>query len=252
MCVVSFLILMLLGVPVAFSLIASALVSALATVGPACLLKLGWTPFAVLNNLDLAPLPLFVLMGCAIAETDMGEHLFAAARKWLSRTPAGLVVAGIVGEAVMAASLGTSLACLLVIGKAAFREFERYGYDRRFGLAALLAGGCLGPLIPPSTTMVMYSIMTNVSLGRLFAAGMIPGVVLAAMLAITAILVAWVRPELAPREASTFSWAERFSALRRVWPVVALILGRSGPFYLPFFCTACVRRGCGVSCVKQP
>ena len=245
LCVVGLLFFMLLGVPIVFTLGFAALGAALLVYGESCLLKAGWTPFYVWFNLNWLPLPLFVLLGSIIAETTMGMDLFNAGRKWLSRVRGGLVASGIMGEAVMAAALGTSTACILVIGQMADKEFQRHGYNRGFGLGALLAGGVLGPLIPPSATMIIYSVLTQVSLGRLFIAGVIPGVILAGMLVLTAVLIATWRPALAP-SAERASWRERFTSLNRIWPVIVVILAVLGSIYMG---VATPTEAAGIGCV---
>jgi len=243
--ILALFLLMMLGVPIAYTLGFSALVAGLLVFGGGTLAKLGSTPFHMLFNLAWTPLPLFVLMGSIIAETAMARHLFAAAVKWLSRVPGGLIASAVVGEAVMAATLGTSAACIMVVGKMAVPEFERHGYNRSLGLGALLAGGVLGPLIPPSAVMIIYSVLTNTSLGHLFIAGFIPGLLLASMLSALAVGICLARPQLGP-PAGGFSWRERFSSLSRVWPVVAVVVIILGSIYLG---VATPTESAGVGCV---
>jgi TRAP-type mannitol/chloroaromatic compound transport system permease large subunit len=151
-CVGGLLVFMLFGVPIVYSLGFSATIAALLAYGVPALHMVGSGPFNTLFNLSWTPLPLFVLLGTLIAESGMGKDLFQAAANWLSRIRGGLVISGIVGEAALASTLGTSAACIIVVGKVAVPELEKQGYDRGFGLGALLAGGVLGPLIPPSAT----------------------------------------------------------------------------------------------------
>jgi C4-dicarboxylate transporter DctM subunit len=244
-CIIGLFILMMLGVPIAYSLGFVGVIGGLIAFGGSILSKVGWAPFSLLFNLSWTPLPLFVLIGSIIAETTMGKDLFNAASKWMSRVPGGLIASGIVGEGIMAATLGTSAACIMVVGKVAVPEFERYGYNRSLGLGALLAGGVLGPLIPPSATMIIYSCLTNTSLGHLFMAGIMPGLVLVVMLASLAIGICLVRPELGP-SAGGFSWGERLASLSKVWPVVVVILSILGSIYLGI---ATPTESAGVGCV---
>ncbi|MBA7568835.1 C4-dicarboxylate TRAP transporter large permease protein DctM [subsurface metagenome] len=246
LCVFGLLLLMMLGIPIVFSLGFVALAVALLTYGSSCLFKVGSTPFYVWFNLNWLPLPLFVLLGSIIAETTMGADIFNAGRKWLSRVPGGLIASGILGEAVMAAALGTSTACILVVGQMADKEFIRHHYNRGFSLGALLAGGVLGPLIPPSATMIIYSVLTQVSLGQLFIAGVIPGVILATMLVITAILISWWRPKLAPPMREGVSWGERFASLKKVWPIIVVILAALGSIYMGI---ATPTEAAGIACI---
>ena len=200
-------ILMMAGVPIAFALGFSALCAGLFFYGDTVLAKLGMGPFRFMYNVAWTPLPLFVLLGTLMAETRIGDDLFGAASKWLSRVPGGLVAGSIVGEGVMAAVIGTSAATVVVVGKTAVPAFEKHGYNRKMGLGALLAGGVLGPLIPPSATMIIYGVLAEMSIGQLFIAGIIPGIILIAMLAIPTILWCWWKPNWGPPGRS-YSWGE--------------------------------------------
>ena len=245
LCVFGLLVFMMLGIPIVFSLGFCAVFAGIIAFGSTCLPKVGWTPFHMLFNLAWTPLPLFVLLGSVVAETGIGQDLFKAAMNWLSRIRGGLIVSGIIGEAAMAATIGTSAATIVVVGKVAVPEFERYGYNRSLGLGALLAGGVLGPLIPPSATMIIYSVLTDTSLGKLFIAGVIPGLLLALMLSLPAVLICTLKPELAPPTKGA-SWGERFSSLKKVWPVVVVMLCVLGSIYLG---VATPTEAAGVGCV---
>jgi tripartite ATP-independent transporter DctM subunit len=229
-CILGLFILMMIGMPIAYSLGFTAIVAALIFYGPSTLYKAGISPFSTLFNLGWTPLPLFVLLGSIIAEAGMGKDLFRAAANWLSRLRGGMVVAGIVGEAMLAATLGTSAAAIVVVGKVAVPEFEKHGYDRGFSLGALLAGGVLGPLIPPSATMIIYAVLTNVSLGQLFIAGIIPGILLVAFLAVPAVVLCYMRPHLAPKTYSV-PWKERFISLKGIWGVALVMICILGSIY---------------------
>jgi len=169
-------------------------------------------------------------MSFLIAETRMGEHLFRTARNWMSRLPGGLFVAAIFGEAGMAAALGASGPTIIAVGNVAVPEFERYSYNKAIGLGALTCGGVLGPLIPPSATMIIFAILANVPLGRLFVAGVIPGILLALMLSLVPIFLCARNPELG-RAAGKVSWRERISSLRLIWPIVLVMFGILGSIY---------------------
>jgi len=230
MCVLGLVIFMMLGVPIAYSLGFTAVFTALLAFGPNVLYKVGLAPFSMLFNLAWTPLPLFVLLGSIIAESGMGRDLFRAAANWLSRIRGGLIVAGILGEAMLAATLGTSAAAIIVVGKVAVPEFEEQGYNSGFSLGALLAGGVLGPLIPPSATMIIYAVLTNVSLGRLFIAGIVPGILLVFFLSVPAILICGLKSDLAPKTYSV-KWSERFSSLKGVWPIALVMFCILGAIY---------------------
>lgn len=230
-CVLGMLFLMLMGMPVVFALGLTSLGVAYFAYGGFSLEKIGWTTFNTLFTVNWVPLPLFVLMACLIAETKIGEDIYNAARKWLSRIPGGLIITSIWGEAAMAAAIGTSTACILAVGKVAETEFERYGYDKGLAMGGLCCGGVLGPLIPPSAGMIIYGVLSETSIGHLFMAGIVPGIVLAFMLAFTAFIICWRKPELGPSVGGV-SWRERFSSLKKVWPIVLVMVSILGSIYM--------------------
>lgn len=238
------IILMMLGVPIVYSLGFSAILGAFLGYGAPAFFKAGAAPFSTVFNLSWTPLPLFVLLGTIISESGMGKDLFRAAANWLSRIKGGLVVAGILGEAMLAAALGTSAATIIVVGKVAVPEFERQGYHRGFSLGALLAGGVLGPLIPPSATFIIYGVIAGVSVGKLFIAGLIPGLLLVMFLSIPAILMSLIKRDLAPKTYSV-PWRERFNSTKGVWPIVVIMATILGSIYAGI-ATATETAGVGV------
>jgi tripartite ATP-independent transporter DctM subunit len=231
LCLGVMIIIMLMGVPIAYSMGVIALIVGIIFFGTPVMGLLGRYTFSFLFRMAILPLPLFFMLACIIAETRMGEDLYGAASKWLSRVPGGLVAASIVGEAAMASVMGHSGGCIISVGKIAVPEFERYGYHRGFSLGALCCGGVLGPLIPPSSLMIVMTLFAEVSLGRLFIGGIIPGIILTIMLAGVAIVMSLHNPRLGP-PAGSFKWSERFGSLKRVWPVIVLMLSILGSIYL--------------------
>jgi tripartite ATP-independent transporter DctM subunit len=243
-CVALSLVLILLGIPIAYVLGFCTVLGILFGVGGAPLLKLGLTPFSAFHSLNWLPLPLFILMAYIISETDIGRDIFNTANNWLSRVPGGLVVGTVYAEAAMAATMGVSGTTILTVGTVALPEMERLGYNRRFSLGALLTGGVLGPLIPPSIPFIVYAILSQQSISQLFMAGIIPGILLAIMLSGYAMVACVRHPELAPRPAGV-SWKERLFSLRKAWPIIALMLGMLGGIYLGVV-TATEAAGAGV------
>jgi C4-dicarboxylate transporter DctM subunit len=230
-CVSIMLIMLLIGIPIPFALGFSSILIGTIAYGATILEKVGSTTFYLVYNFVWTPLPLFTLMACIMAETKIGEDLYRAARNWLSRLPGGLISASILGEAGMAAAMGASAPTIIAVGKVAAPEFERYGYNKGFSIGALACGGVLGPLIPPSATMIIYSVLTNVSLGRLFIAGIIPGIILALMLGVLPVVLCARNPRLGPVGASV-TWAERFGSLRKIWAVALIFVFILGSIYL--------------------
>jgi len=233
-----------MGVPIAFALGFCALFGILFGSGGAPLVKLGLTPFSVFHGLNWLPLPMFILMAFIISETDIGRDIFSTANKWLSRIPGGLVVSSILAEGAMAATMGASGTTILAVGTVAVPEMERLGCNKKFSVGALLSGGVLGPLIPPSIPLIVYGILSQQSIGKLFIAGIIPGILLVIMLSTYTMITCLRHPELAPRPAAVI-WKERLVSLKKVWPVVALLVGVLGGIYLGVV-TATEAGGAGV------
>lgn len=238
------LIMIIMGVPIAFALGFCALFGILFGSGGAPLVKLGLTPFSVFHGLNWLPLPMFILMAFIISETDIGRDIFSTANKWLSRIPGGLVVSSILAEGAMAATMGASGTTILAVGTVAVPEMEKLGCNKKFSLGALLSGGVLGPLIPPSIPLIVYGILSQQSIGKLFIAGIIPGILLVIMLSTYTMITCLRHPELAPRPAAVI-WKERLVSLKKVWPVVALLVGVLGGIYLGVV-TATEAGGAGV------
>jgi C4-dicarboxylate transporter, DctM subunit len=176
--------------------------------------KLGLPPFSIFHSLNWIPLPLFLLMAFMIGETEIGKGIFDAANKWLSYVPGGLIVSGIFAEASMAATMGVSGTTLLTVCTVALPEMERLGYNKEFSMSALLTGGVLGPLIPPSVPLIVYALIAQQSISQLFIAGVMPGILLALMLALYAIIFCFRNPESAPRPSSV-SWKERIVSIKK-------------------------------------
>jgi C4-dicarboxylate transporter DctM subunit len=228
--IVSMLCFFLVGVPVAFALGFSTVVFGTLAYGPMALEKLAMGTFSQFYSYSWTPLPLFVLMACIITETPMGAQVFRVARNWVGGRPGALISACIFGEAAVAGTVGVSGAAIVAVGKVAEPELMRYGYDRNLTLGGLTVGGVLGPLIPPSTPMVIYGVMASVSVGHLFIAGLLPGIVLAVMLGVVPLVICWRNPKLGPA-ATSVSWRERFSSLKYVWHVALVMASIIGSIF---------------------
>jgi C4-dicarboxylate transporter DctM subunit len=245
LCIVSMILFLILGVPIAFALGFSAAVFGTLAFGPMALYKMGLATFSLLYSYSWTPLPLFVLMACIITETSIGKDLYKAARNWVSGLPGGLISASILGEALMASTVGVSGAAIVAVGKVAEPELKRYGYDRKLALGGLMCGGVLGPLIPPSTPLIIYGVIANVSIGHLLIAGIIPGAILALMLATVPVVLCWSNRELGP-SAGSVSWIMRLASLKKIWPVIAVLAAIIGSI---FFGIATPTEAAGIGCV---
>jgi C4-dicarboxylate transporter DctM subunit len=218
-CIGIMLIMLNTGLPIAYSVGFSSMIVGFLMSGTVALEKLGWTTFHTVFNTAWTPLPLFTFIGCLVAQTKIGEELFGAARLWLSRLPGALIVSSIIGQAGMAAVLGASPPTILTIGPVSLPELERYHYDKKMSFGALTCGGVLGPLIPPSATAIIIAGLSEMSLGPLLIAGIIPGILLAVMLSLVPIIRCARNPALGP-PAGAVSWSERIRSLKKVWPIM--------------------------------
>lgn len=244
LCIVSMVFFLILGVPIAFALGFSAVIFGTLAFGPMALHKMGLATFSLFYNYSWTPLPLFVLMACVITETTIGEDLYKVARNWVSGLPGALISASIMGEAMLASTVGVSGAAIVALGKVAEPEFKRYGYDRNLSLGGMMCGGVLGPLIPPSTPLIIYGVIANVSVGHLLIAGIVPGAVLAIMLAIVPLIICWRNPKLGPA-AGSVSWITRLVSLKKVWPVIVVMMAIIGSI---FFGIATPTEAAGIGC----
>ncbi|MEQ8824703.1 MAG: TRAP transporter large permease [Filomicrobium sp.] len=181
--------------------------------------------FGKLNNFALLSIPMFIIMGAAIASTRAGADLYEALDRWLTRVPGGLVISNLGACALFAAMSGSSPATCAAIGKMGIPEMRKRGYPDGVAAGSIAAGGTLGILIPPSVTMIVYGIATETSIGRLFLAGVLPGLLLVGLFMAWSLFDTWRNGSgnvLTPRK---YTWAERFEILPRVLPFLAVILG---------------------------
>ena len=212
------------GTPVAFALGLVAIGFLVAVEGPIALANLADTLFAGLNDFTLVSIPMFVLMGAAVAASRAGADLYEALARWLWRVPGNLVVANIGACALFSALTGSSPATCAAIGKMGIPEMRRRGFPADLATGAIAAGGTLGILIPPSITMILYGIASETSIGRLFLAGVVPGLMLTGLFALWAVFVSLWRGERRP-VGSGPSLAERLAILPRVLPFLLVIVG---------------------------
>jgi tripartite ATP-independent transporter DctM subunit len=193
--------LLLLGMPIGFAM---ALVGFLGigifglNLGPA-LSTLGLAPYSTTASFILAVAPLFIFMGLLASEAGISGDLFDTAYKWLGRLPGGLAMAAVAGCAGFSAVCGDSMSTAVTMGSVSLPEMKRKKYDSGLACGALAAGGTLGILIPPSVGFIFYAIVTEESVGKLFIAGIIPGLLLALVFIATIGVIAHLHPELAPR-----------------------------------------------------
>jgi tripartite ATP-independent transporter DctM subunit len=185
------------------------------------------------TSFSFIAVPLFVFMSGILLHSGIGRGLYSAVARWVSFLPGGLAVASIFSCAIFAAISGSSVATAATIGMIAVPEMERRGYARPLICGSLAAGGTLGILIPPSIPMIIYGVMTETSIGHLYMAGIVPGVVLALMFAVFVVVYALLWPERAPRAAEDRGGLlSKLRSLYEVAPVALLIVVVLGSMYV--------------------
>lgn len=244
------LLLMGLGMPIAFALGMTALIAVVLFLGTDQLTFFGEFLFNSVNSFTLLAIPLFIFMGAVFGGSRAGTDLFEAAHMWLARLRGGLAMSSVVACGLFAALCGSSAATAAAIGRVAIPEMHKRGYSDRVAAGAVVAGGTLGILIPPSVTLILYGIATEQSIGQLFLGGVVPGATLVVLFCV------WIsfairleqRREAPPRmpqpvgadvlpralAAERIYWRDRFRALLRVLPFIALIVGVLSALYLGF------------------
>lgn len=175
----------------------------------------------------LSVIPLFVLMGNFVARAGMARELFNAANAFVGHRPGGLAMASIIASGGFGSICGSSIATAATMTRVAFPEMKAHGYKESLATGAIASGGTLGILIPPSTILVIYGIITETDIGKLFIAGILPGIVAITCLCMAVLFVTWRDPAAGPRVAR-FTWAQRLQAIRGIWGVAllfALVIG---------------------------
>ena len=239
-----------IGIPVAFALGITAILSILIFLTPAEFAFFADFVFASLNDFGLLAIPLFVLMGAVFGHSKASRDLLEAAHVWVGRLPGGLAMSSVMACSVFAALTGSSPATSAAIGRIAIPEMTKRGYPNGLAAGAIVAGGTLGILIPPSVTLILYGIATETSIGRLFLGGVIPGIM------VTVLFCLWILAVvLSSRRSGSFqqqtgstgesgetsqviggeesySWQHRFGVLTKVIPFAVLIACVLGVLYL--------------------
>ncbi|MBM3488599.1 MAG: TRAP transporter large permease [Alphaproteobacteria bacterium] len=211
------------GIPIAFGLGLVAMGFLFWADGARAIHAFADTLFAGLNDFTLVSIPMFIIMGAAVAASRAGSDLYEAMHRWLSRVPGSMVIANLGACALFAALTGSSPATCAAIGKMGIPEMRRRGYSADLATGSIAAGGTLGILIPPSITFILYGIASETSIGRLFLAGILPGLMLTALFMAWALFLAWRRGEALEDRSARVSWAARLEVLPRVVPFVLVI-----------------------------
>jgi len=203
------------------------------------LLMRGWVPamastsqviFETGFHYVLSVIPLFVLMGNFVAKAGLARELFTAANAFVGHRRGGLAMASIIASGGFGSICGSSIATAATMSRVAYPQMKAHGYKDTLATGAIASGGTLGILIPPSTILVVYGIITETDIGKLFVAGILPGVVAIICLCMAVVFVTWRDPQAGP-PAERFSWTERLKAIRGIWGVAALFALVIGGIY---------------------
>ncbi|HEX4510619.1 MAG TPA: TRAP transporter large permease [Burkholderiaceae bacterium] len=237
------LLLMFSGMPIAFGLGSTGVIFMALFMPASALDTVTQNVYEEMSSITLLSIPLFILKGAAIGRTRAGADLYAAMHAWMQRVPGGLGIANIFACALFAAMAGSSPATCSAIGSAGIPEMRRRGYSPGFAAGIIAAGGTLGILLPPSVTMILYAVASEQSLGRLFLAGVGPGLLLVALFALYA-MARWRHERAQARAAFArdgshsalldvvhYSLREKIGLLARVVPFVLLLIGVMAALY---------------------
>jgi len=195
----------------------------------------GLSVYESAQSFDLSVIPLFVLMGTFATKSGISSDLFAAFNTWLHRRRGGLAHASIAACAAFGAVCGSSLATAATMGQVALPEMKRFGYSGKLATGSIAAGGTIGILIPPSVIMLIYGILTETSIGDLFLAGIIPGILLTLFFMITILIVTRLDPTAAPAVTDHSVEGASGSAFAKVWPTLLLFTVVIGGIYSGVF-----------------
>ena len=224
--VVATLAVLATGIPIAFGLALVSSVFFLAIEGFGRVPLLAETFWNGLQDFGIVTIPMFLLMGIAVAASPAGKDLYSALDRWLNKVPGGLVISNLGACSIFAALCGSSPATCAAIGKMGIPEMRKRGYSPELATGTICAGGTLGILIPPSITMIIYGISTGTSIGKLFIAGIIPGIMLTTLFMIWAIVYARINREGSEKvEVIQYSWKQRFEILPKIIPFFLLVIG---------------------------
>jgi C4-dicarboxylate transporter, DctM subunit len=222
------LMLMATRTPVGIALALVAIGGTALFVSPSAISQLAASSFSLSSNFILVVVPLFILMGEVLSATGIGAGLFRTAELWMRRLPGALAIATIWACAIFGSVCGSSPVTATTIGSMAIPQMLRRGYRSTLALGATAAGGTLGILIPPSIAMIIYGVITDTSIGHLFMAGILPGILLALLLSLTVVTIVMRDPAAAPPIVEKVSPGEKWRALGAVLPILflaALVIG---------------------------
>jgi C4-dicarboxylate transporter DctM subunit len=194
----------------------------------------GTEPYSQIAFYVISCIPLFILMGIVVSSTGIAGDLYNTAHKWIGNMPGGLAMATMVATGGFAAVCGSSDATAAAMGKVAFPEMKKLGYDSKLAAGCIAAGGSIGILIPPSLGFILYGLLTEQSIGKLFMAGFIPGVLEVVIYSITIFILCRINPRLGPPGPRS-TMKEKVYSLKNTWGMISLFLLAIGGIYMGIF-----------------
>ncbi|MGP4014255.1 TRAP transporter large permease [Saccharopolyspora sp. 5N708] len=225
------LVLIALRTPIFIALAVSGVAGLLGLAGTGGLKLVPLAMVAQLQEYALVAAPLYILLGEALAVSGLGRDLFTAAHRWFNRVPGGLGASAIASSTLFGAMSGVSISSVALIGRMAVPEMLARGYKPAFASGSVAASGALAMLIPPSLMFILYASVTGESVAALFAGGILPGLLLAALMIGYVVVRAKVAPSNAPMERERFSWGERLRSIGKIAPALVLIVLVLGSIY---------------------
>lgn len=226
----------MVGVPVAFALITVGFVGIAVAMGwGAAIGMLIPLPFHVAGQYAYTPMPLFIFMASLIFAAGFGGGMYGAAAKWLSKLRGGLGIATTGASTVFGTLTGSSLVTAAMFIKVAVPEMLKHKYDSSFAHGLTCSSGVIGMLIPPSMLAILYGVLAEESIGKLFMAGVGPGLLTALAFSLLIFVMVKRNPKLAPPTTETFTWGDRFASLRGVWAVLLVAVVMLGGIYVGIF-----------------
>lgn len=182
------------------------------------------TTFDNIASYSLTVMPMFVFMGCIISETDIGSNLYKTMHAWLGRLRGGLAYATVLATGFLGAITGSQLTGAIVMTKVALPEMEKLKYRDELSTGCIAAASPLGILIPPSTAFIIYGLLTEVAIGKLFIAGIVPGIITILFFFVAISIWCRIKKDLGPAATETYSWGEKLRSLAHMMPIVILFL----------------------------
>jgi C4-dicarboxylate transporter, DctM subunit len=219
--ILAFLVLVFVGLPIGFSLGAVGLIGFLVLLSPGEMMQIGNICLDLTTSETLIVIPMFLLMGHIISESDVAEDFYNAVYSWLYWVPGSLAACSTITAAGFSAICGSSTAAAAMIGSVSIPPMLKRNYNKRLACGVVTSGGALGILIPPSLAFIIYGFLTGTSIPGLFIAGILPGVLITALMVAGSIISVWLKPSLAP-EPEKPSLAERWRTLPRAIPLLVL------------------------------